>query len=205
MSAIDGEIGVRIKRLRRQRNISQARLASVLSISPQLLEFSSSTIAVGSRSLCSSRQRVFFGVEAGALAQTDSSRLAGDLMEVFGDDDFADSSLTNQDIQDLATTNPALGWAVVRLFDRYRELKRSYGPSSNSGTEEVHVATDAVSDFLQDSGNYFPTLEAAADRVRSDIDRASDAFGLWPSDLSRERIRIAVADRGATWRAGDAV
>ena len=180
MSALDGEIGNRIKRLRRQRNISQAQLAGALSISPSylnLIEHNRRRVTVSLLLKTAS----FFGIEAGALAETDSSRLAGDLMEVFGDDDFADSNLTNQDVHDLASSNPALGWAVVRLFDRYRRLKRSHGSDLASGvegggTEGYDLATDAVSDFIQENGNHFPTLEAAAERVRADIDRASDAF-----------------------------
>src|SRR5690606_35788481 len=39
-----------------------------------------------------------------------------------------------------------------------------------------NVVTEAVSDFLQDNANHFPTLEAAAARVRHDIDTASDSF-----------------------------
>ena len=175
MAALDAQIGNRIKRLRRQRNISQAQLAGALSISPSylnLIEHNRRRVTVP----LLLRTASFFGVEAGALAETDSSRLAGDLMEVFGDDDFADSNLTNQDVHDLASSNPALGWAVVRLFDRYRRLKRSHGSDAASGTEEYYAAADAVSDFIQANGNHFPTLEAAAERVRADIDRASDAF-----------------------------
>ena len=175
MSASDAQIGNRIKRLRRQRNISQAQLAGALAISPSylnLIEHNRRRVTVSLLLKTAS----FFGVEAGALAEADSSRLTGDLMEVFGDDDFADSNLTNQDVHDLASSNPTLGWAVVRLFDRYRRLKRSHGLDVASEAEGYGVGTDAVSDFIQENGNHFPTLEAAAERVRADIDRASDAF-----------------------------
>ena len=174
MSVLDAQIGNRIKLLRRQRNMSQAQLAGALAISPSylnLIEHNRRRVTVPLLLKTAS----FFGVEAGTLAETDSSRLAGDLMEVFGDDDFADSNLTNQDVHDLASSNPALGWAVVRLFDRYRRLKRSHGAAA-SEAEGYYVATDAVSDFIQENANHFPTLEAAAERVRADIDRASDAF-----------------------------
>ena len=169
------QIGGRIKRLRRQRSLSQADLARALAISPSylnLIEHNRRRITVALLLKTAS----YFGVEAGELAEADGSRLAGDLMEIFGDELFAESNLTNQDIHDLAASNPAVGRAVVRLFDGYRRLQRSAAVASPFPDESFHAATDAVSDFLQENGNYFPTLEAEAERLRADIDRSSDAF-----------------------------
>ncbi len=170
------QIGGRIKRLRRQRNISQADLAGALAISPSylnLIEHNRRRITV----TLLLKTATFFGVEAGELAEADGSRLAGDLMEIFGDDLFAESNLTNQDVHDLAASNPAVGRAVVRLFDGYRRLQRSASAASLPPDEqEFHAATDAVSDFLQENANHFPALEVEAERIRADIDRASDAF-----------------------------
>lgn len=175
MSQADLQIGGRIQRLRRQKKLAQADLAQVLGISPSylnLIEHNRRRITVPLLLKVAS----FFGVEAGELAESEEPRLAGDLMELFGDDLFADSDLTNQDIRDLSTSNPAVGRAVIRLFDKYRALRTAGGTSVPTAEAGYHVATDAVSDFLQERANYFPALEDAAERARQDIDQASDSF-----------------------------
>ncbi|MCO5091378.1 short-chain fatty acyl-CoA regulator family protein [Bosea sp. (in: a-proteobacteria)] len=169
------QIGGRIKRLRRQRKISQAALAEALGISPSylnLIEHNRRRMTVPLLFKAAS----YFGVEPGEFAESEEPRLAGDLMELFGDDLFVDCDLTNQDISDLATSNPAVGRAVMRLYDRYRSLNTVANPVSAQIEAGDSVTTDAVSDFLQQNANYFAVLEAAAERIRADIDHASDSF-----------------------------
>ena len=175
MSTPEPQIGGRIKRLRRQRKLSQADLAGALAISPSylnLIEHNRRRVTVA----LLLKTAVYFGVEAGELAEADGSRLAGDLMELFGDDLFAECNVTNQDVHDLAASNPTIGRAVVRLFDGYRALRRHEGAARVLGEQAFHAATDAVSDFIQENANYFPTLDAEAERMRADIDHASDSF-----------------------------
>ncbi len=187
------QIGGKIRRLRRQRRISQADLAATLAISPSylnLIEHNRRKITV----TLLFKFAGYFGIEAGELAQSDDSQLLGDLMELFGDDIFADCDLTNLDIRDLAFSNPLAARAVLRLFDKYRALGARHAPiagvaASNGNNQnhdndqaqeksKYHHATDAISDFLQENANHFSDLESAAKRVRNDIDNASDNFEL---------------------------
>lgn len=176
MSKTEPRIGAHIQRLRREKAVSQAQLAQALGISASylnLIEHNRRRITVG----LLLKFAHYFGVDAGDLAESDKTRLAGDLMEMFGDDMFADFELTNHDIQDVATSNAKVGQAVVRLFDKYMSLRKNSGSGANLLVDTGQdVATDAVSDFLQQNVNYFPTLEAAAERVRHDIELASDSF-----------------------------
>lgn len=170
------QIGGRIRRLRRQRRIAQADLAAAIGISPSylnLIEFNRRSVTVPVLFAIAGH----FGIEPGELAATDEARLGGDLMELFGDDLFADSELTNHDIREFAAGHPAVARAVMHLFDRYRHLKDTapLPPAEVSG-EPFHRATDAVSDFLQEQANHFPALEDAAERVRQDVDSCADDF-----------------------------
>ncbi len=168
------QIGGRIKRLRRTKKVSQAQLADALEISASylnLIEHNRRRITVP----LLFRIAGYFGVEPGELAESDDGRLAGDLMEMFGDDLFADSDLTNTDIRDLATNNPAIGRAVLKLFDQLRHLQRPETPRAGEAPVSGHnLVTEAVSDYLQEHGNYFAPLEAAAERMRADIDSSAD-------------------------------
>ncbi len=172
------QIGGKIRRLRRGRNISQANLAQNLAISASylnLIEHNRRKITVP----LLFKLADFFGVEVGELAQSDDSQLVGDLMEIFGDDLFIDSDLTNQDIRDLALTNPVAARAVLSLFDKYSQIKTNQLATTyekNSAIVPYHQATDAISDFIQENANYYASLEKAAMRVRHDVDIASDNF-----------------------------
>src|SRR5690606_26079042 len=170
------QIGGRIKRLRRQKKIAQAELAQALGISASylnLIEHNRRKLTVPLLFSIAG----YFGVEPGELVEGDEGRLVGDLMEAFGDDLFADSDITNLEIRDLAHANPAAARAVLRLYDRYRHLAGGTAtPATQGGAEPFHLATEAISDFLQLNGNHSPELEDAAERVRADIDSSGDSF-----------------------------
>ena len=176
MDTAESQIGGRIKRLRRQRHLNQADLAQALGISPSylnLIEHNRRKVTVPLLFSISG----YFGVEPGELVDSDEGRLVGDLMEAFGDDIFADSDLTNLEIRDLAQANPAAARAVLKLYDRYRLLASgSPAPKVEGEAEPFHLATDAISDFLQNNANHFPALEDNAERVRADIDNSGDSF-----------------------------
>ena len=169
------QIGGRIKRLRRMRKLSQSDLATALGISGSYLNL-----------IEHNRRRVtvpllfsiagYFGVEPGELVDSDEGRLLGDLMEAFGDDVFADSDVTNLEIRDLAQANPGAARAILKLYDRYRLSKTEPAHVAMGEVEPFHLATDAISDFLQENANHFAPLETAAERIRADIDSSGDNF-----------------------------
>ncbi|MCW5720263.1 MAG: DUF2083 domain-containing protein [Devosia sp.] len=176
VEASESQIGGRIKRLRRQRRLNQADLAAALGISASylnLIEHNRRKVTVPLLFAIAG----YFGVEPGELVDSDEGRLLGDLMEAFGDDLFVDSALTNLDIRDLAQANPAAARAMLKLYDRYRGLVGGAAPPpSPSESQPFHLATETISDFLQESANHFPALEAAAERIRADIDNSGDGF-----------------------------
>ncbi|GGE33804.1 transcriptional regulator [Agaricicola taiwanensis] len=198
MDVTDTQVGGRIKRLRRQRKLSQADFARSLGISASylnLIEHNRRKVTVPLLFSIAGQLRV----EPGELVDSDDTRLTGDLMEVFGDDLFADSDITNLEIRDLAQSIPAAARAMLRLYDRYRVLT---GPHARveAQNEPFHAATDAISDFIQENANHFPTLEAAAERIRADIDRSGDRFeaGLrtYLSNVFGLEVRLASLPRG---------
>jgi len=89
------QIGGKIRRLRRQKHVSQADLAAALGISASylnLLEHNRRNVTVPLLFKLAGH----FGIEPGELVESDEGQLTGDLMELFGDDIFADTDLTNQ-------------------------------------------------------------------------------------------------------------
>lgn len=160
------QIGGRIRQLRRQKNISQANLARELGISSSylnLIEHNRRKLTVPLLLTLAKK----FGLEIGDLTASDEQMLSGDLMEMFSDDIFGDIDLTNHDIKEFTNTSPAVARAIVLLFDRYRNLRENGAPQDDAGQDRL--ASEQVSDYLQENGNYFQQLEAVADRVNGDL------------------------------------
>ncbi len=160
------QIGGKLRQLRRQRGLSQADLAKELDISPSylnLIEHNRRKITVGL--LLKLAQK--FGLEINDLTEGDEARLAGDLMEMFSDEIFGDLDITNQDIKELAHSNPAMAKATIHLHDAYRSTTLSLNRAQPRADEPL--ASEQVSDFLQRHSNYFDKLENTASRILPDI------------------------------------
>ena len=97
-------------------------------------------------------------------------------MEIFWRRPVRRENLTNQDVHDLAASNPAVGRAVVRLFDQFRALRASGGAASPASDEPVHAATEACR-IIQENRNYFPNPSRPRRSASAPTsDQASDAF-----------------------------
>lgn len=161
------EAGLKLRRLRRERRLTQAELAQRLGISASylnLLEHNRRKITVDLLFSIAA----FFGVQPAELIDDDEDRLASHLMEVFADEIFAGSDVTNLDVRDFARNSGSTARAVIKLYDHFRSMPQKTGqPATDSG--RFHRATDAISDFIQENLNYFSPLEEAAARVTNDI------------------------------------
>ena len=116
-----------------------------------------------------------FGLELNDLMSGNDNNLFSDLMEAFSDRVFAEHDITNLDIRDLVNTHPAIARAILALYDAFNKNKGDLatlmerlesGGDDTGSTDFPTFPADAVSDFVQANKNYFPKLEAAADRVR---------------------------------------
>jgi predicted transcriptional regulator/transcriptional regulator with XRE-family HTH domain len=175
MAESEAEIGGRIRRLRRNRRLSQADLATALGISASYLNLIEHNRRKVTVSLLFSIAG-YFGIEPGELVDGDEARLAGHLMEALADEVFVDSDMTNLEVRDLAHSNPAAARALLTLYDRFKAMKRPGALGPTEPAEEYHRATEAISDFLQLNANHFPALEEAAERIRGEIDASDDNF-----------------------------
>lgn len=190
--------GQRVRRLRRERGLTQARMAAQLGISTSylnLIERSQRPVTVPF--LLKLGQA--FDVDLQRFAEDDEGRVVAALREVFGDPLFARSQVTDQDIRDAAQASPALGDAIVVLFRAYRDLLENTlnlaegaSPADSAGpaTAALAVAASApgeeVQEYLQAQSYYLPELEEAA-------------AGLWAEarlepETLHEGLRAALAE-----------
>ena len=166
-------LGHKIRRLRRQQELTQAETAERLGISPSylnLLENNQRQVTVD----LLLRIGQAFDVDLQSFAEDEGARLVGGLAEVFGDPLFADSDVKRQDISDLANAIPSAAQAVIGLYKAYRETRDSQmmlgEPAADRG-ESAPVpgapgsALDEVRDYFHTHDNSFPELEEAAGEI----------------------------------------
>ena len=176
--------GQRVRRLRRERGLTQARMAAQLGISTSylnLIERSQRPVTVPF--LLKLGQA--FDIDLQRFAEDEEGRVTAQLREVFGDPLFARSQVSDQDIRDAAQASPALGDAVIRLFGAYRDLlENTTNIAEGLGNAAVENPpaplagdpNDAVHDFVQARSGYFPELEAAAEQLWADESLEADGL-----------------------------
>ena len=109
-------LGSAIRRLRRQRKLTQLQLANSLNISTSYLNLiENNRRNVTGKVLISLAKEL--NIELSDLGSQNDGHILNDLMEVFSDEIFDTNYLKNQDIQDLVTAQPEIGRAIIRLYD----------------------------------------------------------------------------------------
>jgi predicted transcriptional regulator/DNA-binding XRE family transcriptional regulator len=167
-------LGHKIRRLRRDRSLTQAQLAQQLAISTSYLNLiESNQRAVTVEILL--KIGAVFDVDISTFAEDEGERLLSGLNEVFGDPLFsqpgrAGSTLSRQDLLDLSTQSPAAAEAVIVLYRSYAETRetlrllaeREAVPDGSAGTASPF---DAINEWAQAREHHFAELEAAAEEI----------------------------------------
>jgi predicted transcriptional regulator/DNA-binding XRE family transcriptional regulator len=179
-------IGGKLRRLRQDRHLTQMQMAEALEISPSylnLLEGNQRPVTV--RVLLKLAEK--FQIDLNSLAGDDDERLTTTLMEAFSDPMFDAADVKATDIRDLAATLPALGRAVLDLYNAYKRNPAGDSTSSfGDDTTEIGslaIPSEEVAEFLQKRLNHFPDLEEAAEQLWVEN-------GLAIHTLSRDLIQL---------------
>lgn len=168
-------LGRKIRRLRKERGLTQVALAERAGISGSYLNL----IEHERRSVTAPlliRLATALDVELAAFTGDEEARLIADLGEVFGDPVFHDQELGEEELRDLASSSPAACRALKRLYHAFQGSRqdaqalaeRLSADDELLGQAVARTPSEEVSDFLQAHRNHFPELESAAEQLWSD-------------------------------------
>ncbi len=170
----ESRLGSKVRALRRRNGLTQAKLAENLGISTSYLNL----IENNRRPLSASvliKIAQLFQVDLQTFSSDEEGELLSQLMEVFGDPIFDPYELSGNDVRELASQNASVGRAVLGMYRSYREARESMqslashlsdGRTGGPTMDAIHLPTEEVSDFVQRNSNYFPDLEAGAEKIR---------------------------------------
>jgi len=161
-------IGNKIRRLRRERELTQQQMAARLGISASylnLIEHDQRPVTV---SLLLKLSQAF-DVDLQELADNSERRLATALREVFADAGLAAAELEADEIRRLVDAAPKAAQAIVTLYRAWRTARedaQSLQFDLPSGkTRRVVLPTEEARDFFEAHGNHFSEIEAAAETL----------------------------------------
>jgi len=165
-------MGRKVRALRLRAGLTQAALAGRLGVSASYLNL----IEHDRRPLPAAlllRMAQVLDVDLKAIGAGDDPRLFGDLFEVFADPLFAEASPSQDELRELAASNPEIARAVVHLHHAYSAAHASaqtlgaqaLDRQDLPGVGRAGLSSEQVTDFIQRNRNHVPELETEAERV----------------------------------------
>ncbi len=190
--------GARLRRLRRELNLSQTAMALELGISVSYLNLMErNQRPVTAQVLI--RLAEVYDVDPRSFAREEEQRLAGELEEVFADPLFAGSAVPRTELREVADVAPSLTAAVQRLYRAFVETREGamagvgQGADADRGEGAARVdAVERVREFLQAANNHFPEIEEAAERIAAELAVTGQDLFFALSERLRERHQLRV-------------
>ena len=191
-------IGVRLKRLREEKALTQQALAAALGLSASYLN----QLEKNQRPLTVPvllRLSEVFGIDVRSFSEGDEGRMIADLREVFADP-ATPEAISLAELREIASAMPAVGRAVVALNRRWRQaLERADAMASELGlgsgghtTLSAPMPYEQVRDFFYAHHNHFAALDERAEALagRAGLRPGTMAEGLTRHLEDRHGIRV---------------
>ena len=174
-------MGVRLRRLREERGLTQVALARALELSPSYLN----QLEQNQRPLTVPvllKLNAVFGVDVQHFSEDDEARLVAGLKELFGEMS-EEEAVSIAEIRELAVNMPTVARTLLKLGRRQREIReREEALATRLGLDRggqvllKPMPYEEVRDFFYDHRNYIDEIDRLAEHV-------FDAWGLVPGDL----------------------
>lgn len=178
-------MGVRLRRLREERGLTQTALAAVLGVSNSYL----SQIEQNQRPLTVPlllKLNAAFGVDVQVFAEDEEGRLITDLREALIEGGA--DQVSAAELRELAHNMPEVGRALAALHRRYRETVERTELMAGRLGEDLRAETPArmpyeqVRDYFYSRRNHVEELDEAAERLYA------------AARLAPRRVRFGLAD-----------
>ncbi|HET7575373.1 MAG TPA: short-chain fatty acyl-CoA regulator family protein [Sphingomicrobium sp.] len=181
-------LGARLKRLRRERGLSQSQMAEQLGISGSYLnhlERNQRPVTAG----VLLRLAETFDVDVKVFAsESGDSGGATQLGEIFSDPMLVTLGVSRLELVELADNAPSVAEGIARLYTAVRELQRQPQNLDTAADDPRVLITPEtwVRDFIQSQRNHYPDLEEASETLGGAL-----AHPLSVAEPLRQRLKEA--------------
>ncbi len=198
-------VGVRLRRFREERGLTQAALAKALSLSPSYVN----QIESNQRPLTTSvltRLAEVYGVDVQEFSSDESDRLVAQLRDVMIDASRSEP-ISNAELRELAEAMPAIARYLVEIHGRYRharEANETITGQIDAGATESWITPplmpyEEVRDFFYTHRNYFASVDELAEATAGELESAgAESAGAISERLARRHgIEVVELDGDA--------
>ncbi|MBN9061999.1 MAG: Cro/Cl family transcriptional regulator [Rhizobiales bacterium 65-9] len=192
-------IGVRLKRLREERGLTQHALAASLGLSLSYLN----QLENNQRPLTVPvllKLNAAYGLDVQAFSEDDEARLIADLKEALADPAIGET-IAVAELREVTRNMPAIGRALVSIHRRYRNaldqasaLAARLGDDRLSGASALSTPFEEVRDFFYARHNHVADLDNAAERIAQELPHGAVANALAERLLARHGVRIRIPE-----------
>lgn len=158
-------LGHRLRRLRRDHDLSQTDMAATLGISPSYLNHLERNQRPVTAALLLKLAELYEvdvrSFAAGGGAKTGPDELA----EIFSDAILGDLDVPRYELAELAHNAPSIADALARLYAALKEAGRDPGLTSAGDARSLVTPENWVRDYIQQHRNHYPALEEAAETL----------------------------------------
>ncbi len=158
-------LGTRMRRLRRDRGMSQSAMATALGISPSYLNH----LERNQRPVTAAvllRLADSYDVDIKSFAAPGAERTGPEhLSEIFADSMLADLGVPRYELAELAHNAPSIADAIARLYSAIKEADRYPSLGENGDPRTLVTPENWVRDYIQQQRNHFPELEECAETL----------------------------------------
>ncbi|KQP22672.1 short-chain fatty acyl-CoA regulator family protein [Pseudorhodoferax sp. Leaf267] len=190
-------MGVRLRRLRAERGLSQVALAQALGLSPSYLNQIEQnqrplTVAVLlkiSRTL---------GVDVQQFSEDEEARLVAEMRDALADNPGGET-VALPELREVAAQMPAVGRALLALHRRHADamarleaISVELGDGRGGAVHARPMPFEVVRDFFFAQGNYFDALDTAAEGLAAEARSAGGPLNEWLLQrlLQRHGVRV---------------
>src|SRR6476661_4314831 len=179
-------LGQRLRRLRRDHQLSQTDMAQSLGISPSYLNH----LERNQRPLTASlllRLAELYDVDVRTFANGGGPRTSPDaLTEIFSDAMLSDLGVPRYELVEIANNSPSVADAIARLYTAVKEVGRNPELAGESDARALVTPENWVRAYIQQHRNHYPELEDCAETLGGAL---SDPLSM--SEPMRRRLKDA--------------
>ena len=184
MSVADRKLflGGRLKRLRRDLDLNQTRMAEDLGLSPSYLNLMErNQRPVTAQVLL--RLAETYDLDLRAFSASRDPAGATELGEVLTDEIFRDLSIPRHEVSEVTENAPGVAEAITRLYQAYLDQRRIAAlgagggdPAQEGASEPATTPSAWVRDYIQAQRNYFAELEDVAESLAAELNVEPQEF-----------------------------
>ena len=177
-------LGHRLRRLRRDHQLSQTDMATSLGISPSYLNHLERNQRPVTAALLLKLAELY-EVDVRSFASGGGTRTGPDeLAEIFSDALLTDLDVPRYELAELAHNAPSVADAIARLYAALKEAGRNPSIASSGDARALVTPENWVRDYIQQHRNYYPELEECAETLGGAL---SDPLSM--SEPMRRRLK----------------